>query len=267
MKIYNKNYNLNGINANIVHISDIHYYNKGDIKNLNKILDSIKKINPEYICITGDLTDESNIYNEEILISWLVKLANISKVMLSIGNHEFYIDRHNGVYGLNDNLFNKIKNIKNLYLLDNKNILINNINFIGLTFPMEYYNNEEDKSKDMKKYFNKLKIDERYYNILLCHSPMNILNEELLKKYNINLILCGHTHGGMVPRLFRPIFKTKGIITPSKKIALKISYGHLKIYKTDIIITSGVTVVSNMNKFKIFKNLYDMEIVNIKIKK
>lgn len=267
MRIYNKNYNLNGVNANIVHISDIHYYNKNDIKNLNKVFDSIKKINPEYICITGDLIDESNINDEDILISWLVKLSNISKVILSIGNHEFYIDRHKGIYGLNDNLFNKIKNIKNLYLLDNKNILINNINFIGLTLPVEYYNKEEDKSKYIEKYFSNLKVNKKYYNILLCHSPINILNEELLKKNKIDLILCGHTHGGMVPRLFRPIFKTKGIITPSKKIALKTSYGYLRIYNTDIIITSGVTVVSNMNKFKIFKNLYDMEIVNIKIKK
>lgn len=266
MKIYNKNYNLKGVNTNIVHISDIHYYNKDDIKNLNKVLDAIEKINPEYICITGDLTDESNIYDEDLLIEWLSNLSSISKILLSIGNHEFYIKKSQKIYGLNNNLFNKIKNIKNLYLLDNKNIVINDINFIGLTLPIEYYHIEDNKP-NMEKFFDKLKIDKKYYNILLCHSPVNILDKDLLKKYNINLILCGHTHGGMIPRVLRPIFKTKGIITPNKKITLYTSYGHLNIHNIDIIITSGITVLSNTNKFKKFKGLYDMEVVNIKIKK
>ena len=67
MRIIDTNYNLNGtVDTNIVHISDIHYYNKKCIKRLNKILEKIKKIKPNYICITGDITDESRVYNEEI---------------------------------------------------------------------------------------------------------------------------------------------------------------------------------------------------------
>ena len=266
MRIYNKTYNLNGVNANIVHISDIHYYSKNDMKNLNKVLDEIKKIEPNYICITGDLTDESNVFDEEMLIEWLTKLSNISKVMLSLGNHEFYINKCNSIYGLNNELFKKIKNIDNLYFLDNKNVLIDDINFIGLTLPVGYYLSESNKP-NMEKYLKELKIKEKYYNILLCHSPINLLNEDLLKKYKLNLILCGHTHGGMIPRILKPIFKNNGLITPSKKITLTTSYGHLKIYNTDIIITSGITAISNMNNFKMLKNIYDMEIVNKKIKK
>lgn len=267
MKTYRKKYNLNGVNANIVSISDIHYYDKNDMKNLNKVLESISKINPQYICIIGDLTDEANIHDEELLIKWLVDLSNISKVIISLGNHEFYIDKFKGIYGLNEKLFNKIKKIKNLYLLNNENIIIDDINFIGLTLPVDYYLKEENIFTDVEKYFRTIKLKKNYYNILLCHSPIKLLNEKLLKKYNINLILCGHTHGGMIPRFFRPIFQTKGIISPSKKIGLKTLYGHLKICNTDIIITSGITVVSNMNEYQKFKNLYDMEIVDIKIKK
>jgi len=94
MKIINKNYNIKGsINTNIVLISDIHYYNKKDLIHLNKVLDNIKKIKPDFICIPGDLTDESNVYDEKYLVEWLNKLANISKVILTLGNHELYINR------------------------------------------------------------------------------------------------------------------------------------------------------------------------------
>ena len=112
MKITNKIYNINGnINTKLVLISDIHYYNKSNIKVLNKILDLLRKINPNYICIPGDIIDNSNILDEKYLIEWLRKLANISKVIISVGNHEYYIDKKNNKFGANIKLMNKIKKI------------------------------------------------------------------------------------------------------------------------------------------------------------
>ncbi len=265
MRIFNTNYNIEGVRTNIVLIADIHYYSKCDIKHLNKILDNIKKTNPNFICISGDLLDQSKILDEECIVKWLIKLSSISKVIVSIGNHEFYINRNLREYGLNKELFNKIRKINNLYLLDNENVVIDKFNFIGITLPMEYYAIEDTKNVDMTKYLDKIKTDKNCYNILLCHSPINICNEELLKRYNIDLILCGHTHGGIVPKILRPIIKNGGFISPRKKLFIKTAYGHLKIYNTDIIITSGVTVISHINKFRILKNLFSSEIVNINI--
>lgn len=265
MKIFNTNYNLKGVNTKIVLISDIHYYNKNDIKHLNNVLDNIKKIKPKYICITGDLTDESNIYDEDKMIEWLIKLANISKVILSIGNHEYYINKHKKIFGLNKKLYNKIKKINNLYLLDNDNILFDNINFIGLTLPMECYLVEDKKDSSIRKYLEKLNTDKKYYNILLCHSPVNISDERNLKGFDFNLVLCGHTHGGITPRVFRPVLKNRGLVSPRKGILPKVSYGHIKVNNTDIVITSGITVVSHINPFRILKNFFASEIVSIDI--
>ena len=62
MKILNKNYNIdNKLNKNIVLISDLHYQDKKDIKILNNVLDNIKKLKPDYICIAGDITDKAFI--------------------------------------------------------------------------------------------------------------------------------------------------------------------------------------------------------------
>jgi len=262
MKIVNKNYNLkSNINTNIVLISDIHYHSKEDIKHLNKILKNIINIKPNYICIPGDLTDEANIEDKKNLINWLTKLSNICPVIISLGNHEFYIKKREKKFGLNIKLINKIKKIKNIYFLDNSNILIDNINFIGLTLPVNYYYNNSLVSD----FFNNIKSNNKYYNVLLCHSPMYICDNEVLKHINVDLILCGHMHGGVTPRILRPLFKNRGLVSPKLKLFPKNCYGKLKLNNTDVIITSGITVISNMNKFKKFKNFFASEIVKIKI--
>ena len=263
MKIINKTYNIYiNLNRSIVLISDVHYSNKKDIKRLNYILDNIKKLRPNYICIPGDITDKSNIKDEELLINWLKKLSLICKVIVSIGNHEFYINKYKNIYGLNKSFLKKISKINNLYLLDNKNIIIDNINFIGITLPIELYKNESRKQKEFNIYFNKTKTYKKYYNILLCHSPINI-NNNILKDKNMNLILCGHMHGGVVPNFMKGILKNRGFITPEFKLFPKNSYGHLKMHNSDIIITSGLKITP----FKLINKLFHLEIVKIKLVK
>ena len=261
MKIANKNYTIKGsIDTNIVLISDIHYYNKKDILHLNKVLDNIKNLKPNFICIPGDLLDESNVYDENYLIEWLTKLANVSKVILTLGNHELYINKSKKIYGLNNQLINRIKKIKNLYLLDNESKVINNINFTGVTLNTDEYHKEEKHIID----FNKYNLDSEYYNIVLCHTPLSIINKTNLK--NIDLVLCGHMHGGLMPRFLRKIFKNSGLINPSKRLFPQNVYGKIQKQDSTIIITSGITVVSHLNSFRILKNFFASEIVEIKIK-
>lgn len=265
MIIVNKKYNLKGkVNQKIVLISDIHYYDKRNIKHLNKLLDKIRKVSPNYICIPGDIIDQSKVHDEDDFIEWLHNLSKISKVIISLGNHEFYLSKQSKVYELNDNLLKKIKSLDNVYLLDNENIIIDDINFIGVTLPPEYYHNEENQI-DILKYLYKFKTYKSYYNVLLCHSPINISNPNVLKNFDIDLILCGHMHGGITPRILRFIFKNRGLVSPSKHLLPKVCYGKLKVCDTDIIITSGITVLSHINKFRRFNFLFESEMVTITI--
>lgn len=265
MRIINKKYNLsNKLNKSIVLISDIHYYSKKDIILLNKVLDNIKKIKPDYICITGDTLDNSNINDLNLLIEWLSKLTNICKVIMVLGNHEYYYNKKNNIYKLNDSYINKIKNINNLYFLDNQNKVIDSINFIGLTLPIEHYQFFSENKEDFKRYIKNIKINKKYYNILLCHSPINIVKEEIINKIDVDLVLCGHTHGGIVPRFLRFIFKQSGLISPQKTLFPKNVYGNIKLKNKNIIITSGIKVISESH-FKILKNLLASEVVEIKL--
>ena len=257
MKLQDKIYNIKSyLNKKIVLISDIHYSSKKDIKNLNIVLDKIKILNPDYICIPGDIINKAEIKDSVLLINWLKKLSKICKVIVSIGNHEFYISKTKKKFGLNKDFFRKISYIDNLYLLDNRNIVIDNINFIGLTIPIECYN-----KKKFYKCLTNINTSNKYYNVLLCHSPEYICNEKLLKKLNVDLILCGHMHGGIVPKLLRPLFKTRGLISPSKKLFPKNVYGNLKIGKTNIIITLGLKILP----YELLNKLFIKEIVQINL--
>lgn len=265
MKITNKIYNINGnINTKLVLISDIHYYNKSNIKVLNKILDLLRKINPNYICIPGDIIDNSNILDEKYLIEWLRKLANISKVIISVGNHEYYIDKKNNKFGANIKLMNKIKKIENVYYLDNKSIVIDNINFVGVTMPIEYYMTEGEKIESFNNNFNFNLYKKNKYNILLLHSPSNLLDKTVINKLKYDLILCGHTHGGIVPKVIRPILRNRGLINPQGNILSKNCYGFIN-KKPNILVTSGITTLSYENPFSIFNKLFSPEVVTINI--
>ena len=255
MKIINKYYDFNKLNKKIVHISDIHYYEKKEINLLNKVLDKINDINPDYVCITGDITDVANVYDEEVFVDWIKKLAKSFKTIIVLGNHEYYIKKKKQ-YGLNYKLLSKIQKINNLYLLRNENVIIDNINFIGIDLGIDYYFNENKTNINISKFINN-----KYYNILLCHSPVDIDN--IVKDKNVDLVLCGHMHGGVVPGFLRPIFKNRGLISPTKKLFPKYAYGLKKIGNTNIITTSGIRVISHINKFYIFTKYFSSEIVII----
>ena len=259
MKIFNKLYNLkNKSPKEIVLISDIHYYDKKDIKYLNKLYLKLKEINPGYICISGDLTNEAYIKDEDLLLEWLEKLTELSKVIYALGNHECYISRKKKQFGFNRDLLNKISDIENLYLLDNDNVVIDNINFMGITIPIKYYFEKKIDKQELKDTFNELKVKKGKYNILLCHSPIDICTSEYLKDSNIDLVLCGHMHGGVLPNFLRKTIKNGGIITPERKLFPKKCYGYIKICDTEVIISSGITVIRSL------RNLFVSEIVKIK---
>lgn len=256
MKILNKNYKIDSNqNKKIVLISDIHYKDKKDIKRLNYILDNIKNISPDYICISGDITDRSKINDESDFICWLKKLSSIAKVIISLGNHELYINKRKKIFGKNRSFLKKISNIDHLYFLDNNNIIIDNINFIGITVPVNYYGD----LNYFNRWIKKTKTFKEKYNVLLCHSPLNICDYNSLKDKNIDLILCGHMHGGAIPNFFRPMFKGNGLISPDKKLFPKMVYGHIKINDTDMLITSGIRVLP----FKLLNKLFRPEVVTI----
>ena len=270
MKISKVNYKIKStLDKKIVLISDLHYYNRKDLKKLNLILSEISNIKPDFICIPGDFIDEAKVYDLDLFIKYLNRLSNISKIIMSIGNHDIIIRKNKEEY-YNNSLFKEIRKNKNIYLLNSSIKEIDNICFIGLNLGFDYYK-YIDTNKEFIRQFNSIKnIDPKKYNILLCHCPMTVTKNEIANKINdnINLVLCGHMHGGVTPIFLQKVLKDRVLISPKRhNFFVKNSYGYLKKKNVEYIITSGITKLSHYSHISYLDKLFSPEICIIDLKK
>ena len=97
-----------------------------------------------------------------------------------------------------------------------------------------------------------------YYAIVLTED--NVI--KALK--DINLVLCGHTHGGLTPNFLQRYLKNRIFISPDKKkFFVNNGYGYLPLNNLDIIISSGITKLSHASKISNLDFLFKPEIVVI----
>ena len=258
------------VNKTIVLISDIHYYSRRDLNKLENIYNKIKELKPNYICIAGDFIDEARVLEEDLFVFFLKKLSNIGKVIISLGNHDIIIHDKEKKYFYNEDLFNKIKRIRNIYLLDNETKVIDDICFIGINLGFSHYYKDGENSNNFINQFNSIKkISVKNYNILLCHSPLMITQDNVINNLkNIDLVLCGHTHGGMTPAIFQKYLKNRVFISPDKKrFFLKDAYGYIVKNNINVVVSSGVTKLSHASKIDKLDFLFKSEITLIELKK
>ena len=165
----------------IVHISDIYYGNTLDYNELNRIVKQINLIKPDIVFFTGDLLYKDTIDNK------LGKL--LSKINTNLG--KYYITGDNDykkedVYNiLNNSGFVDLNNKYQLIYKDKEPILIS-----GISTKKDKTDNY-DKLKETYEYLNNNNV----YSILIMHEPNNI---DKIDYDNFNLILAGHTKGGVL---------------------------------------------------------------------
>ena len=166
----------------IVQISDIYYGNNVNKDELKRIVKNINLIKPDIVFFTGDLMYKDNKDSTDV--------ANIlSKINTELG--KYYITGDNDY---NDDTVNDILNKSGFNSLDNKYELIYKdkepILISGISTKKDK-TNIEDKLKDTYEYLN----NNSNYSILIMHEPNNI---DKIDYDKFNLILAGHTKGGVV---------------------------------------------------------------------
>ncbi len=274
--IYNEN---TKDDITIIHVSDIHFNKNIKKEKLEKLANYIKKTEPNYIMITGDTIDDPIIMkdNNKIkeLISFLTDIAENSKVIISLGNHDIQTEE-------DYRFFEKLNDLYNIYCLNNTSYHDEYIYVFGVTLPNTYYYGVSGgesidvliyQLKQISKKINKLPKD--LPKIAMIHSPLKLTNPQVVDKLkSFDIILSGHTHNGMVPELSSRIFKNNiGIISPRKRIFPNNARGRIDIktgIKTlSIIINGGITKLS-LSSGKIFSKLnfiYNMSVNKIIIRK
>lgn len=169
----------------IIQISDIHIGGLIDKKFIKSLVNKINILNADSVVITGDLVDTKLEY----AIPALNELKNIQSkygTYFIIGNHEYF----HGVKPIIDYV-----NSLGIKTLENENIYIGEKNkgfyLCGVYdwFGNKYGSYQPDINKALENTSNQP-------TILLAHQPKYITQLETTK--GIDLVLCGHTHGGQI---------------------------------------------------------------------
>ncbi|PAB60321.1 metallophosphoesterase [Anaeromicrobium sediminis] len=162
----------------IVHLSDLHgkQFGKGN----KKLIKNIMKESPAIIVFTGDLIDADRNTNIKESAQFLEQLSQFAPVYYIRGNHEYNSSKY-------QELMNYLHEIHGrFYILDGD---YQKIKLKGYTFNI--LGLDRNKKGVMEKF-----LAEKGYRIILNHYSENFLENENLSRFDVDLVLTGHAHGG-----------------------------------------------------------------------
>ncbi|WP_228255925.1 metallophosphoesterase [Malaciobacter pacificus] len=170
---------------NIVQLSDIHIGGIIDKDFISALVQRVNNLNADAIVITGDLVDTKLDFAKPAL-NELKNLKSKYGTYFIIGNHEYF----HGVVPIIDYV-----NSLGIKTLENENVYIGASNEgFNLAGVYDRFGNRYGAFKpDLEK---ALKDKKDSPTILLAHQPKYI--EEVANTSELDLILCGHTHGGQI---------------------------------------------------------------------
>ena len=201
---------------NIAMISDIHIGDIINYKEIENIVQRIKGLNPDIVLIAGDVFDGyyDGIENIDKIENAFKGLKTKYGTYAVFGNH----DAGSGYSKMVE--FCRRSNIN--LLQDEFKEFKGEFTIVGRKDGSPI----GDQGEVRKELENVLKNDVIKPIIMLDHKPSNI-NE--ISDYNVDLLLCGHTH--------------KGQMFPGNLITNRIflvDYGYLKVKNTNVVVSSGV---------------------------
>ena len=218
----------------VVHFTDLHYGMSVDDKKLPYLVETINKTKPDIVIFTGDLVDRHTKVTDEISKILIKNLSNIESTYGKYyvrGNHDKVNKSYDSI--MTNSNFKSLTDYDVIYSKDNKSLFIGGVNVD------ESLNNNTTEALNLNNYD---------YKIFALHYPDKV--DEVIK-YNIDLIVAGHSHNGQV-RL--PIIGP--IITPDN--AKKYYNPYYKINNTKLYISGGIG--NSVLNFRLFDkpsfNLY-----------
>ena len=186
-----KNLPDNLVGKLLMQISDIHVGNRFDYQYIINSFKKAQKLNPDFVCYTGDFV---NYENEEQFTQLSHVMKHVVKGKLGtigvLGNHDY------GKDWAEINVVNKILSILNksgVKILRNEQQNIDGLNFIGID---DYWAINFKPENVMNSF------DKNLANIALSHNP-DTCDLDIWNGYD-SWILSGHTHGGQVKPPFLP---------------------------------------------------------------
>ncbi len=226
VEYYNDSIPASFDNYSVVQISDLHNEEFGD--NQKILIEKVKLLNPDLIVFTGDMVDR-NKYDLETTMTFIKGIKDVAPIYSISGNHESSIDYNE--------LYNRFTEEGVIILEDDMELItVNNetIELIGLSDP-SFLPNEPYLGdlgiENIEDVLSKYKESDNF-QLLLSHRPelFNIYVEN-----SMELVLCGHAHGGQVRLPF-----IGGLVAPDQGLFPKYDAGLFVENGTSMYVSRGL---------------------------
>lgn len=210
-----------------VFISDLH--NKGYGENNIDLISKIKEQSPDFIAVGGDMVNKYSS-DDRVMKELLPNLVQTAPTYCVLGNHELTLAEQID--------FKSDINSTGAKLLDNEAVTLN-INgeeiLLGGMSDFPYYEfNAPDFETDERYFWEDFKErSKNCFSILLNHQPEYL--SDITQDCNIDLIVCGHTHGGLIQIPF-----VGGLFAPNQGFFPKYDKGEFDLNGTKMIISAGL---------------------------
>lgn len=201
----------------IAQVSDLH--NKTFGKGNSSLLALLSREAPDIIVITGDLVDRRRP-DINAAMEFIYGAVAIAPVYYVSGNHEERLENHNEIYG-------KLVNA-GVHVLENTGAKIlrgeRSISIAGAF--------DSDSDTVISRRIETVMGNPDDFTILLCHRPNYM---EIFKRYSLDLVFCGHAHGGQ----FRVPF-VGGLFAPDQGLFPQYTSGAYTEGETTMIVSRGL---------------------------
>ena len=227
---YCVNNTKNDAKLKFVVITDLHNKEYGE-KNAD-LAELVKEQNPDFIAVCGDMVNRGDPDTTKMK-DVLEKLSKIAPTYCCLGNHE----RDNAAKFGTD--FKSETNSTGAVLLDNeyikftkngKSVLIGGMS----DYPYYEFYTPDGEVPSRTLWEECAEKAKNNFTILLHHQPEYIAEDA--KKTDIDLIVCGHTHGGQIQLPF-----IGGVIAPNQGLFPKYDKGEFDLDGTKMIVCAGLS--------------------------